>query len=119
MNKTLMMILSVTIVVLLISQFVTNGLVGVVTAFSTIQERHRVPASLSVYSSTLQLAVQSQLLPFHQSSIQNSDIHYVSLANLTASPLLTDIFKRVENSVVQITSRVNDTGDLQIIINGN
>jgi S1-C subfamily serine protease len=120
MNKAQMMILlSVSILVLLISQYVTNGLVGVVTAFSTIQERHRVPASLFVYSNSLQLAAQSQLLPFHQSSIQNSDLHYVSLANLTASPLLTDIFKRVENSVVQITSRVNDTGDLQIIINGN
>jgi len=32
---------------------------------------------------------------------------------------LSDIFKRVENSVVQITSRVNNTGNLQIIINGN
>jgi S1-C subfamily serine protease len=68
---------------------------------------------------TIQLAGQSHLLPFTQSNIQNSDIHYVSLANLTTSSLLTDIFKRVENSVVQITSRVNDTSNMQIIINGN
>ena len=91
-------VLGATIVILLISQYVTNGLVGIVTAFSSVQESH--------------------LLPFTQSSIQNSDIHYVSLANLTTS-LLPDIFKRVENSVVQITSRVNDTSNLQIIINGN
>ncbi|MDQ6668881.1 MAG: hypothetical protein M3Y53_11750, partial [Thermoproteota archaeon] len=64
MNKTQMMILlSVSILVLLISQYVTNRLVGVVTAFSTIQERHGAPASLFVYSNTLLLAVQSQLLP--------------------------------------------------------
>ena len=91
-------VLGATIVILLISQYVTNGLVGIVTALSSVQESH--------------------LLPFTQSSIQNSDIHYVSLANLTTS-LLPDIFKRVENSVVQITSRVNDTSNLQIIINGN
>ncbi|MGC2667616.1 MAG: hypothetical protein WA220_00370, partial [Candidatus Nitrosopolaris sp.] len=64
MNKAQMMILlSVSILLLLISQYVTNGLVGVVSAFSTIQERHRVPASLVVYSNSLQLAAQSQLLP--------------------------------------------------------
>ena len=91
-------VLGATIVILLISQYVTNGLVGIVTALSSVQESH--------------------LLPFTQSSIQNSDIHYVSLANLTTS-LLPDIFKRVENSVVQITSRVNDTSNLQIIINGS
>ncbi|MGB6672269.1 MAG: hypothetical protein WBE34_07540, partial [Candidatus Nitrosopolaris sp.] len=62
MNKTQMMILlSLSILVLLTSQYVTNELVGVVTAFSTIQERHRVPESPFVYSNSLQLAAQSQL----------------------------------------------------------
>src|SRR6266700_2429725 len=117
-RKQMTIVLGVTIVILLISQYVTNGLVGVVTAFSSVQERH-ARVSLSVDRNTIQLAGQSHLLPFTQSNIQNSDIHYVSLANLTTSSLLPDIFKRVENSVVQITSTVNDTSNLQIIINGN
>lgn len=117
-RKQMTIVLGVTIVILLISQYVTNGLVGVVTAFSSVQERH-ARVWLSVDRNTIQLAGQSHLLPFTQSNIQNSDIHYVSLANLTTSSLLTDIFKRVENSVVQITSRVNDTSNMQIIINGN
>jgi S1-C subfamily serine protease len=117
-RKQRTIVLGVTIVILLISQFVMNGLVGVVTAFSSVQERH-AGVSLPVDRNTILLAGQSQLLPFTQSNIQNSDIHYVSLANLTTSSLLTDIFKRVENSVVQITSRVNDTSNMQIIINGN
>ncbi|MGC1931507.1 MAG: trypsin-like peptidase domain-containing protein [Candidatus Nitrosopolaris sp.] len=123
MSKTQMMILfSVSIGILLFSQHVTNGLVGVVTALSTIQERHEVPVSLFVHSNTTQLTRQSYLLPLPQSIMQNLHIDYVSLANITtssSSTSLTDIFKRVENSVVQITSRVNDTGNLQIIINGN
>jgi len=117
-RKQMTIVLGVTIVILLISQYVTNGLVGVVTAFSPVQERH-ARVTLSVDRNTIQLAGQSHLLPFTQSNIRNSDIHYVSLANLTTSSLLTDIFKRVENSVVQITSRVNDTSNMQIIINGN
>ncbi len=123
MNKTQMMILfSVSIGILLFSQLVTKGLVGFVTALSTIQERHKFPVSLFIHSDTTQPAWQSYLLPVHQSIMQNLHFEYISLANLTTSPSstpLTDIFKRVENSVVQITSRVNDTGNLQIIINGN
>ena len=123
MNKTQMMILfSVSIGILLFSQLVTKGLVGFVTALSTIQERHKFPVSLFIHSDTTQPAWQSYLLHVHQSIMQNLHFEYISLANLTTSPSstpLTDIFKRVENSVVQITSRVNDTGNLQIIINGN
>src|SRR5947209_11373076 len=117
-RKQMTIVLGVTIVILLISQYVTNGLVGVVTAFSSVQERH-ARVSLFLDGNTIQLARQSHLLAFTQNNIQHSDIHYVSLANLTTPFLLTDIFKRVENSVVQITSRVNDTSNMQIIINGN
>jgi S1-C subfamily serine protease len=119
MNRNqLRIILGFTIVILLISQYVTNGILGIVSAFSSVQERHVRLLSL-VDSSAIQLAGQSHLLPLAHSTIRDSDIHYISLANLTTSSLLTDIFKRVENSVVQITSTVNDTSDLQIIINGN
>jgi S1-C subfamily serine protease len=117
-RKQMTIVLGVTIVILLTSQYVTNGLVGVVTALSSVQERH-ARVSLFVDGNIIQQAGQSHLIPFTQNNIQNSDIHYISLANLTTSSLLTDIFKRVENSVVQITSRVNDTSNMQIIINGN
>src|SRR5207244_1140145 len=67
-------------------------------------------------------APQIYPLPIRQNIMQNLHFEYISLANLTTSPSsstpLTDIFKRVENSVVQITSRVNVTGNSQIIING-
>ena len=123
MNKTQMMILfSVSIGILLFSQLVTEVLVGFVTAFSTVQWRHEFPVSLFIHSDTTQPARQIYLLPIRQNIMQNLHIKYISLANLTtsgSSTPLTDIFKRVENSVVQITSRVNDTGNLQIIINGN
>jgi len=115
-RKQMTIVFCSTIVILLISQYVTNELFGVVTAFSSVQGR-QVGVSLIVGSNPIQQ--QSYFLPFAQSNIQNSDIHYVGLANLTASSLLTDIFKKVENSVVQITSRVNDTSNTQIIINGS
>ncbi|MFY9794363.1 MAG: trypsin-like peptidase domain-containing protein [Candidatus Nitrosopolaris sp.] len=123
MNKTQMMILfSVSIGILLFSQLVTEVLVGFVTAFSTVQGRHEFPVSLFIHSDTTQPTRQIYLLPIRQNIMQNLHIKYISLANLAtsgSSTPLTDIFKRVENSVVQITSRVNDTGNLQIIINGN
>jgi len=115
-RKQMTIVFCSTIVILLISQYVTNELFGVVTAFSSVQGR-QVGVSLIVGSNPIQQ--QSYFLPFAQSNIQNSDIHYVGLANLTASSLLIDIFKKVENSVVQITSRVNDTSNTQIIINGS
>ena len=115
-RKQMTIVFCSTIVILLISQYVTNELFGVVTAFSSVQGR-QVGVSLIVGSNPIQQ--QSYFLPFAQSNIQNSDIHYVGLANLTASSLLTDIFKKVENSVVQITSRENDTSNTQIFINGN
>jgi len=115
-RKQMTIVFCINIVILLISQYVTNELFGVVTAFSSVQGR-QVGVSLFVGNNPIQQ--QSYFLPLAQSNIQNSDIHYVGLANLTASSLLIDIFKKVENSVVQITSRENDTSNTQIIINGN
>jgi len=115
-RKQMTIVFCINIVILLISQYVTNELFGVVTAFSSVQGR-QVGVSLFVGNNPIQQ--QSYLIPLAQSNIQNSDIHYVGLANLTASSLLIDIFKKVENSVVQITSRENDTSNTQIIINGN
>jgi S1-C subfamily serine protease len=118
MDKAQVIILfSVSIGLLLFS------LVGVVTAFSTLQEKHEFPVSVFMHSYTTQPTPQIyRLNPIRQNIMQNLHFEYISLTNLTTSPSstpLTDIFKRVENSVVQITSRVNDTGNLQIIINGN
>jgi S1-C subfamily serine protease len=122
MNKTQVMILFSVSIGLLLFSLVTEGLVGVVTAFSTVQERHEFPVSVFMHSYTTQPAPQIYPLPIRQNIMQNLHFEYISLANLTTSPSsstpLTDIFKRVENSVVQITSRVNVTGNSQIIING-
>jgi S1-C subfamily serine protease len=122
MNKTQVMILFSVSIGLLLFSLVTEGLVGVVTAFSTVQERHEFPVSVFMHSYTTQPAPQIYPLPIRQNIMQNLHFEYISLANLTTSPSsstpLTDIFKRVENSVVQITSRVNVTGNSRIIING-
>jgi S1-C subfamily serine protease len=122
MNKTQVMILFSVSIGLLLFSLVTEGLVGVVTAFSSVQERHEFPVSVFMHSYTTQPAPQIYPLPIRQNIMQNLHFEYISLANLTTSPSsstpLTDIFKRVENSVVQITSRVNVTGNSRIIING-
>jgi S1-C subfamily serine protease len=121
MNKTQVMIVFSVSIGLLFS-LVTEGLVGVVTAFPTVQERYEFPITVFMHSYTTLPALQIYPLAFRQNIMQNLHFEYISLANLTtslSSTPLTDIFKRVENSVVQITSRVNDTGNLQIIINGN
>jgi S1-C subfamily serine protease len=122
MNKTQVMILFSVSIGLLLFSLVTEGLVGVVTAFSSVQERHEFPVSVFIHSYTTQPAPQIYPLPIRQNIMQNLHFEYISLANLTTSPSsstpLTDIFKRVENSVVQITSRVNVTGNSRIIING-
>src|SRR5690242_8087345 len=52
--------------------------------------------------------------------IQNDyQLKDVSLQNSSLSSSLPNIFKQVENSVVQITSKVSSNPDTQIIINGN
>ncbi|HXX05636.1 MAG TPA: trypsin-like peptidase domain-containing protein, partial [Candidatus Bathyarchaeia archaeon] len=120
MNKTQMMILFSVSIGLLLFSLVTEGPVGVVAAFSTVHERHEFPVSVFMHNYTTQPTAQIYPLPIRQ-NMQNLHFKYFSLTKLTtlaSSTPLTDIFKRVENSVVQITNRVNDTG-LQIIINGN
>jgi S1-C subfamily serine protease len=122
MNKThAMILLSVSIGLMLLS-LVTGGVVGVVSAFSMVQERHEFPVAVVMHSYTTQPTSQIYPLRIGQNIMQNLHFEYISLVNLATTPSstpLTDIFKRVENSVVQITSRVNETGNLQIIINGN
>jgi len=107
-NAQVIILFSVSIGLLLFSP------VGVVTAFPAVQEKHELPVSAFMHSYSTHRTPQINPLPIR--------FEYISLTNLatpsSSSKPLTDIFKRVENSVVQITNRVNDTG-LQIIINGN
>jgi S1-C subfamily serine protease len=121
MNKAQVMILFSVSIGILLFTLVNEGLVGVVTAY-TVQDRHEFPVSVFMHSYSTKPAPQMYVSPIRQNIMQNLHFEYISLANLMTSPSstpLTDIFKRVENSVVQITSRVNDSGNLQIIINGN
>jgi S1-C subfamily serine protease len=113
MNKTQVMILFSVSIGLLFS-LVTEGRVIIA---STVQEKHEFPVSVFMHSHSTYAALQ--VFPIWKNIMQNSHFEYISLANLTASPSstpLSDIFKRVENSVVQITSRVKNTGQ---VINGN
>src|SRR5690349_5084439 len=60
--------------------------------------------------------INRYVIPIQNSGIKNNNS--TILASQGSSPFTT-IFKQVENSVVQITSRVPSSLDAQIIVNGN
>src|SRR5919197_106371 len=118
----ILVIISLAVIVVLQSDTFDNFSRYIINSISSYvigqqqQEQHRTISSTIIYDGNEQKIGQNyryvttaKLNTGSNSTVNNNDIKDSSL---------TEIFKRVENSVVQITSRTSDNDEMQIIING-
>src|ERR671931_416143 len=118
----ILVIISLAVIVVLQSDTFDNFSRYIINSISSYvigqqqQEQHRTISSTIIYDENEQKIGQNyryvttaKLNTGSNSTVNNNDIKDSSL---------TEIFKRVENSVVQITSRTSDNDEMQIIING-
>ena len=118
----ILVIISLAVIVVLQSDTFDNFSRYIINSISSYvigqqqQEQHRTISSTIIYDGNEQKIGQNyryvttaKLNTRSNSTINNNDIKDSSL---------TEIFKRVENSVVQIISKTSDNDGMQIIING-
>src|ERR687887_1384872 len=118
----ILVIISLAVIVVLQSDTFDNFSRYIINSISSYvigqqqQEQHRTISSTIIYDGNEQKIGQNyryvttaKLNTGSNSTVNNNDIKDSSL---------TEIFKRVENSVVQIISKTSDNDEMQIIING-
>jgi S1-C subfamily serine protease len=116
----ILVIISLAVIVLLqsdtfdnFSRYIINNISSYVIGQQQQEQQHRTISSTIIYDGNeqkigqnYQYVTTAKLNTRSNSTIDNKDSS------------LTEIFKRVENSVVQIISRTSDNDGMQIIING-